>query len=314
MTSSTIRLPAIIPILVALASAGGDLAAGPAAFSFATDRFAVAGRERGAVKVLSLGKEEVQWTQNLLPLTVGAKTTPLAEVSSLAFSPDGKRLAVGGGVLYHGHVALLDAARGKLLWVSRDIGHQHRVTLAFSPDGKILCAASLGGPVTLLDVGTGAIRRTLAAKRVVSVAFSPDGKQVAAATAGGKGLNEVRLWEAGTGKLLRTIPQGRGAIAFSPDGKLLATAGEDNAVSIWDAGTGKLKRTLKGKPAGVITFSRDGKTLACIEGQAGAVSLRDVATGERVRKLDDGPVSQAAFSQDGKVLVAWGSKGGLRRW
>src|SRR5262249_10573425 len=140
--------------LTSPAAFGQKAAAQPAALSFAGEKVAVAGGQRGAVEVLSLAKGEVQWTRKLLPLTAGERTTPLAEGSSLACSPDGKTLAVGGGVLYHGHVAALDAATGKLLWVSRDVGPQQQVSLAFSPDGKSVCAGSLGGAARLLDAGS----------------------------------------------------------------------------------------------------------------------------------------------------------------
>jgi WD40 repeat protein len=302
--------------VAALLTLGQGAAAQTAAFSPAADRVALGGRDRGAVQVQDLSGK-VTWKQELLGLTVGGKTTPLVSVSALAFSPDGTKLAVGGGVLYHGHVALLDAATGKLLWIRRDIGPQEQVSLAFSPDGKALGAGSLGGPAVLLDAGTGEVRRRFAAKGVESVAFSPDGKRVAAgcrdATNSDNVRSEVRLWRAGTGELVRTIPRERGPVAFSPDGKILATASEGNAASLWDTGTGELRRSLKGKPAGLLKFSPDGKTLAGIEGREGALTLWDAGSGEVLRRLDD-PVSFVVFTPDGRGMVTWATKGGVRRW
>src|SRR5262245_31780978 len=182
--------------LVALLALGQEVHAQTAAFAPAADRVALGGRDRGAVQVQD-PSGKVRWTQELLGLTVGGKTTPLVAVSALAFSPDGTKLAVGGGVLYHGHVALLDAATGKLLWIRRDIGRQEQVSVAFSPDGKALAAGSLGGPAVLLDAGTGEVRRRFAAKGVESVSFSPDGKRMAAgcrdATNSDNVRSEVRL-------------------------------------------------------------------------------------------------------------------------
>jgi WD40 repeat protein len=311
------RISPLLLVLAALAFACPSAVAQPAALSLATNRVAVAG-DRDAVKVVDLRTGEQKWAQKLRPLTVHPKATPIASVSSLAFSPDGKALAVGGGILYHGHAALLDAANGKLLWVKRDIGQAEGVVVTFSPDGKLVCAGDCFGPATLLDTKTGDVKRTLEAKGVTSVAFSPDGKLVAGAcrdTRGrGKGGNEVRLWDAETGKLLRTLPGASGAVAFAPDGKTLTTGRDGDAVCLWDVEKGELKKAVKGKPAALLVFSPGGKTLAATEGSAGPFALFDAEKGERLRVVQDEAVDAAAFSTDGKSITTWSRKAGAKVW
>ncbi|KFY17840.1 hypothetical protein V492_00349, partial [Pseudogymnoascus sp. VKM F-4246] len=142
------------------------------------------------------------------------------EVTSVAFSPDGKRVASGS---YDETVRLWDAATGAALQTLE--GHSSAVSsVAFSPDGKRVASGSVDTTVRLWDAATGAALQTLEghSSAVSSVAFSPDGKRVAS----GSVDTTVRLWDAATGAALQTL-EGHSAsltsVAFSPDGKRVAS-------------------------------------------------------------------------------------------
>jgi serine/threonine protein kinase len=157
-------------------------------------------------------------------------------VRSVAFSPNGKRLATGSG---DRTVKLWDATTGQELATLK--GHGDWVnSVAFSPDSKRLATGSEDQTVRLWDAVTGQELTTLKGHgdAVSSVAFSPDGKRLATGSAD----RTIKLWDTATGQELTALKGHAGpvsSVTFSPDGKRLATGSGDHTVMLWDAAAEK---------------------------------------------------------------------------
>ncbi len=207
--------------------------------------------------------------------------------------------------------------------------HQNEC-LKFSPDGKQIVVTSQGAVIHLIDFATGDIIREFANDKpaelvsgsfteVLSFAFSPDGKRLASG-----GFNQdrdnyfARLWDVETGKELRRFMHGRSygieGVAFSSDGKMLATGAHDARLRLFDVETGREIRTFppNGKSrmhGGCVAFAPDGKAVA-----AAGQSLRvyDVASGEERWHVDRRAVG-LTFTDGGKTLsgATWGA---IYRW
>lgn len=217
-----------------------------------------------------------------------ARRLPLrATLSHATFSADGKMVAtiaaVGTGVGPDGgSVQVWDVATGRRSLALA--GHEMMTFYGdFAPDGKSLATSgerfcegpptsSAGLEVKLWDLGNGKLLATLPG--CATSRFSADGKRLVAqgwettATAP-RGL--VKLWDLAARKemsVLKGHVDSVAAVAFSPDGKLIASAGSDRVVKIWDCATGKEVATLKGHtgPVTAVAFSPDGKLIASAGG------------------------------------------------
>ncbi|KPJ63468.1 MAG: hypothetical protein AMS15_00170 [Planctomycetes bacterium DG_23] len=199
-------------------------------------------------------------------------------VTSLSFSADGRLLAAGYD---GGQVRIWDVAEEKCLWTFtlpfKDLGMVRSVPVSLSPDGHFVAAGGRNwkelenSPVMVWDVITGEGPKLLRGlgTPMNSISFSPDGSTLVASGYSGNTI----FWDVATWRKVRTMRPGSSPeMAFSPDGKLLATAtgfGGGKAkgkVSLFDVEKGRLIKVLGegGHPPGALAFSPDGATLVVV--------------------------------------------------
>ena len=278
----------------------------------------------------------------------------MTAVTSVAFSPDGRRILSGSLNL----VNLWDAATGRELSAVQAHDGWTRATafspdgrtalsagddkvirvwdlaaggkpsaweagvairaLAFSPDGRRVLSGGADKAVTLRDAATGGV---LAAWKghswnVNTLAFSPDGRT---AVSGSLDMS-LRLWDAASGKELGPCLGHSAEVlsaAFSPDGKTIISGSVDNTVRLWDAGTCKALAVWEGhrKWVNAVAFSPDGRTAAS-GSRDQTVKLWETATGAVLAtwKGHINSVNAVAFAPDGMTIVSGSDDETLKFW
>ncbi len=248
-------------------------------------------------------------------------------VKSVAFSPDGKILATASD---DKTIKLWDI--NTLKEICTLLGHSRAVkSVVFSPDGQILASGSWDKTVKLWDVNTGREICTLTGHQlqVNSVAFSPQGKLLASASCD----RTIRLWQLRAfegfeekfqnhpcGGLLSTLSGHAWAVltvAFSPDGKILATGSDDNTIKLWEVNTGQLMNTFSAHSWSVVAlaFTADGETLISASWDK-TVKLWRVSTSEEIATLcgHTDSVSAVAVSPVAQLIASGSRDKTIKLW
>jgi WD40 repeat protein len=248
----------------------------------------------------------------------------------IAFSPDGTTLATLSGTA----IQTWDVTPGGTKELLTLTGHTAEVgKIVYSPDGALLATASGDGTVRIWDSGTGELVRILSpipnAGEMRTAAFNPEGTRLAAA-----GQDQlIWVWDVGTWQVVLTLSgheaienydtaggqPGIHNVLYSPDGRTLASVGEDGTARLWDAQTGELLKTLSIHPyqhGGTgLAFSPDGTLLATASDDFGPVSgdntrglvkIWDFESFEELLNIPSPRVFALAFSPDGTQLVSVG--------
>lgn len=232
-----------------------------------------------------------------------------AAVTSVAFSPDGRRLVTAGS---DGRAHIWDEDGGHQVLV----GHTRQVwSAAMTPDGTRVVTASTDGTARIWDAATGtAVAPPLShVKAVTDAVISPDGTRVVTTSLD----RDARIWDARTGRRIYRLPH-LGTVwtaGFDSSGTRIITASRADVAEIWDVATGAARGSLAhNAPVRWAAFGVDGEQ-AVTASEDGFVRVWNVATRRVLHRFaHDGIVVMARFSPDGERVVSASFDGTARIW
>lgn len=271
-------------------------------------------------KFLSSGKEIKVWD-----ISTGEELKLKDATAPAAISRDGTIVAATTGFMSD-KISLLDVGTSRVLRTFDGCSRQKALT--FSPDGKIVAAACdplpqgsgavngkiklLPGRIKLWDVSTGRELRAFEAYELGanSIAFTPDSKSLVSTS----DTEPVKIWDAGNGKLRRSIDLHGESMAISPDGQTLAVGGGyEDTTKLYELATGQLQREVPGSSS-KVAFSPDGHVLA--NSVDTTIQLLDLSASRQpteLKKHSHTP-SAVAVSANGQLLAEGSVNGGVMLW
>ncbi|MGK7948015.1 MAG: tetratricopeptide repeat protein [Xenococcaceae cyanobacterium] len=266
------------------------------------------------------------WSRDGKKLTIPSNFSDERSFKEISFSPDGKMLALSStGIIQLYNTQTGEKIGGELEGDSSWVGN-----VSFSSDGKMLASGGYDGIIKVWDTATGKelwkIQGSLGmtGASILDISFSPVGKILASVGGSVGGEESIKLWNLDSKnkpRLLKGQFSRIDSVSFSPNGKMLALAGDDNFIELWNLDGENKPRMLKGQLSRInnVSFSPNGKMLA-LAGEKNSndnfIELWNLDSEEQPRILQGhaSGIRSISFSPNGKMLASGGNDGKVKLW